>query len=171
MASTAASLITQQAIEELTPALLNFAFRSVGQREEAEDLVQETWFSALRTAPTFEGRSSLRTWLTTIMRRRMADRYRRQRFTEPYADEEHASPAPATQEKLELSDAAAVANRALSKLGPLERAAVVLCDIEDLDRDEACERLQVTRGHLRVLLHRARNKLEHSLKANGIRSA
>lgn len=164
---TAAPLITSQAIAELSPALFNFALRAVGRPEDAEDLVQETWFSALRTAQSFEGRSSLRTWLTSIMRRRMADRFRRERATEEFLEEEHAAERVGV-EQLEYRALASLSSRALAKLGPLERAAVVLCDVEDVDRDEVCERLQVTRGHLRVLLHRARNKLEQSLRASGV---
>ena len=167
MASTAA-LITTRTIEELSPALFTFALRWVRRREEAEDLVQETWFSALRSAPTFEGRSSLRVWLTGIMRRRIADRYRRERPTELLEAENHAGQLALQAEQLEWSAAAALATRALSELTELERTAVTLCDIEDLERDEAAARLQVTRGHLRVLLHRAHHKLALSLRAQGI---
>ena len=59
----------------------------------------------------------------------------------------------------------------MADLTDLERRAVTLCDVEDLDRDEASERMGVTRGHLRVLLHRGRHKLEASLKASGIERA
>jgi RNA polymerase sigma-70 factor (ECF subfamily) len=171
MTTTATSLITPEAIEELTPALFTFALRVVRRREEAEDLVQETWFSALRTAPTFEGRSSLRTWLTSILRRRIADRYRRERATEPFEEENHESGARVSYERLDVQAAALLANRSLAKLTELERSAIVLCDIKDFDRDEASEQLGVTRGHLRVLLHRARAKLEQSLRARGVQAA
>jgi DNA-directed RNA polymerase specialized sigma24 family protein len=56
----------------------------------------------------------------------------------------------------------------MENLTELERRAVTLCDVDDLDRDEASEAMGVTRGHLRVLLHRGRHKLEASLRAEGI---
>ena len=56
----------------------------------------------------------------------------------------------------------------MSELTELERQAVTLCDVQDLDRDEASERMGVTRGHLRVLLHRGRHKLEASMRASGV---
>ena len=166
--ATAAAVITPSTIQELSPGLFAFAYRAVRQREEAEDLVQDTWISALRTVPSFEGRSSLRTWLVSILRRRIADRYRRQRPSELLEEEKHAFDAIATEERLGALEAASIATLAMSQLTELERRAVTLCDVQDLDRDEASDAMGVTRGHLRVLLHRGRHKLEVSLKASGI---
>jgi RNA polymerase sigma-70 factor (ECF subfamily) len=171
MATLAAPLITSSTIQELSPGLFAFAYRAVRQREEAEDLVQDTWMSALRTAPSFEGRSSLRTWLVSILRRRIADRFRRARPSEPLEEERHAAAPNAPEERLDAFEAATIAARAMGELTDLERRAVTLCDVQDFDRDEASESMGVTRGHLRVLLHRGRHKLEASLKAAGVESA
>lgn len=168
MSATRACLITTQTIEELSPALFNFALRTVGRREDAEDLVQETWFSALKTASTFEGRSSLRSWLTSILRRRIADRYRRERRTLCLDEEQHESQGRAPTEQHDWEEAFGFASKALAELAGLERSAITLCDVEDLDRDEVAARLQITRGHLRVLLHRARSKMEYALRRDGI---
>lgn len=166
--SSAEDLITPQAIRELNPSLLAFAYRRVGQRQEAEDLVQDTWFSALRSAPTFAGRSSLRTWLVAILRRRIAERFRRRTPSEPFAEEDFAATPPLGTERLDNLLALRIAEDALTSLSEQERRAVTLCDVEDLDRDRASEQLGVSRGHLRVLLHRGREKLAASLVAHGI---
>lgn len=168
MATLAAPLITPATIQELSPGLFAFAYRAVRQKEDAEDLVQDTWISALRTVPSFEGRSSLRTWLVSILRRRIADRFRRDRPAEPLEEERHAVDSAASEERIDAFEAATLANLAMAQLTDLERRAVTLCDVEDLDRDEASESLGVTRGHLRVLLHRGRHKLEASLRASGV---
>ena len=168
MATLAAPIITSSTIQELSPGLFAFAYRAVRQREEAEDLVQDTWMSALRTVPSFEGRSSLRTWLVSILRRRIADRFRRSRPVEPLEEERHAGEPVAHEERLDAFEAATLATRAMEELTELERRAVTLCDVQDLDRDEASHVMGVTRGHLRVLLHRGRHKLEASLKAAGV---
>lgn len=168
MATMAAPLITPSTIQELSPGLFAFAYRAVRQKEDAEDLVQDTWISALRTVPSFEGRSTLRTWLVSILRRRIADRFRKDRPSEQLEEERHATDAPASEDRLDAYEAASIANRAMADLTELERRAVTLCDVEDLDRDEASEAMGVTRGHLRVLLHRGRHKLEASLKASGV---
>jgi RNA polymerase sigma-70 factor, ECF subfamily len=166
--ATAAAVITPSTIQELSPGLFAFAYRAVRQREEAEDLVQDTWISALRTVPSFEGRSSLRTWLVSILRRRIADRYRRERASEELQEERFAIDGSAPEERLGDHEAATLATKAMAELTELERQAVLLCDVQDMDRDEASEKLGVTRGHLRVLLHRGRHKLEATLRANGI---
>ena len=71
-------------------------------------------------------------------------------------------------ERLDSMRALRVAEAALASLSEQERSAVTLCDVDDLDRDQASEQLGVSRGHLRVLLHRARSKLAASLVVNGI---
>jgi len=168
MTTMSAVLITPNAIRELSPGLFAFAYRITRQREEAEDLVQDTWSSALRSAPSFEGRSSLRTWLVSILRRRIADRYRRAHRAELFEEDDYAYEAASSAEQLDAHIAASIATRAFSDLTGLEREAITRCDIQDEDRDEASEAMGVTRGHLRVLLHRARHKLELALKAHGV---
>ncbi len=145
-------------VRELSPALVALAQRSVGRREDAEDLVQEMWVSALTSASHFEGRSSARTWLHAILRRRIADNFRRRRPIAEYDDEAHPheDDAAAHAESRELAQ---LALRMLPELGELERQALVVCALDDIDRDEAADQLGITRGHLRVLLHRARKKL------------
>jgi RNA polymerase sigma-70 factor (ECF subfamily) len=171
MGTLAAPIITDHTIQELSPSLFAFAYRAVRQREEAEDLVQDTWISALRTVPSFEGRSTLRTWLVSILRRRIADRFRKVRRVEPLEEERIATGAGAAEDRLDAFEAAGIAAQAMDALTDLERRAVTLCDVQDFDRDEASESLGVTRGHLRVLLHRGRAKLEASLRAKGIDAA
>jgi RNA polymerase sigma-70 factor, ECF subfamily len=170
MATMAAPVITSATIQELSPGLFAFAYRAVRQREEAEDLVQDTWISALRTVPSFAGRSSLRTWLVSILRRRIADRFRRERPSEQLEEEKLGWDTAALEERIDAYEAAGIATRAMTELSELERTAVTLCDVHDLDRDEASARMGVTRGHLRVLLHRGRHKLEAALKASGVES-
>lgn len=164
-----AALINATTIQELSPGLLAFAYRAVRQREEAEDLVQDTWISALRTVPSFEGRSSLRTWLVSILRRRIADRFRRARPAESFEEERIATEQiEVPEQRIDTHRAQGFAESAMADLSDLERTAVTLCDAQDLDRDEASERMGVTRGHLRVLLHRGRHKLEAALRAEGM---
>ncbi|MET0341047.1 MAG: RNA polymerase sigma factor [Polyangiales bacterium] len=159
--------ITSELVDALNPALLRAALRMVGRRADAEDLVQDTWFSALRTAHTYEARSSFRTWLTGIMRRRHIDRFRKERPSEAYEDERCAGPSEEPSRWIDARAAARIAGSAGEPLTQLELTAVRLCDLEELERAEAARRLGISRGHLRVVLHRARHKLERTLSAHG----
>jgi RNA polymerase sigma-70 factor, ECF subfamily len=169
MLSPASVEINAQTIDELSPALFRFAMRFVRRREEAEDLVQETWLSALRGAPSFEGRSSLRTWLNGILRRRAADHYRKERHTDTLDDDLEVGYFVSLAEQLDSASAVQLAAQAMSELSLLEQTAITLCDIEEHERDLAAARMGVTRGHLRVLLHRARQKIQQRLEAQGVR--
>jgi RNA polymerase sigma-70 factor (ECF subfamily) len=166
--ATSTELISSQTIAALSPGLLSFALRSIKRREDAEDLLQEMWISALRSAATFDGRSSLRTWLTSILRRRMADFYRRERHVATLDEEAHESPWRPLTEQYEHEQAVTLAARAMAELSGLERTAITLCDVQDLDREEAALHMQIERGYLRVLLHRGRGKLELALRDQGI---
>lgn len=169
MLSTARVEINTQTIDELSPALYRFALRFVRRREEAEDLVQETWLSALRGAQSFEGRSSLRTWLNGILRRRAADHYRKEKYTDVLDEDFEAGYSVPLIENLDSAATASLAALALAELPILEQSAITLCDVNDFDREEAAQRMGVTRGHLRVLLHRGRQKIAARLQEQGIR--
>lgn len=64
-------------LEEHRPHLLKFAALQLRQKDAAEDLVQEVFLSALKGADGFSGRSSVRTWLTSILLNKIADYYRK----------------------------------------------------------------------------------------------
>ena len=160
--------LTPGQISELTPSLFAYAYRVVRRADEAEDLVQDTWISAMRTLPKFEGRSSLRTWLVSILRRRIADRYRRVKPTEALEEaRREVAHVPDPVAEMDQSSASSAVLGALDSLTDLERRAVVACDVQDMDREDAAESLGVTRGHLRVLLHRGRQKLRDQLTEQG----
>jgi RNA polymerase sigma-70 factor (ECF subfamily) len=157
-----------RSIATMHPMLLRYATRRVGSEEAARDVVQETWVAALQGVAAFEGRSSLRTWLVSILRRKIIDRRRRFRMQMPL-EEEHGVVTPASPEH--RMDAAAALHRVralIADLPPKERAALELCDVQGVARDEAAQRLGVERGALRVQLHRARAKLRSALDAEGL---
>ncbi|NIP86073.1 MAG: sigma-70 family RNA polymerase sigma factor, partial [Planctomycetales bacterium] len=67
----------QQLVTEHGVALYRTAYRFVGDVQEAEDLVQETYRSAWSSRHRFEGGRGERAWLMAILRRRTIDRWRR----------------------------------------------------------------------------------------------
>jgi RNA polymerase sigma-70 factor (ECF subfamily) len=67
-------------IDSVGPVVYGFVFARVGGDEPAaQDLLQETLIEALRSAPTFRGDASLRTWVCAIARRRLARHYEAER--------------------------------------------------------------------------------------------
>ncbi len=77
----------QQLVLQHADYLLSFALSKLTDRELAKDLVQDTFVSALSNSDTFKGESSLRTWLTSILNRKIIDYWRKAetRYSDPFS--------------------------------------------------------------------------------------
>jgi RNA polymerase sigma factor (sigma-70 family) len=161
-------------VRALEPVLMGFAYRAVRDHDRAQELVQETYIAALEAYAGFEGRSSLRTWMVGILSRKIIDHYRRTRrevLTDVMPEPEPSmwsaffrSSPRAPDADIDPKRAVDVMDAAMASLRELERMAILLCDIEELDRDEACNALGIQPTNLRVLLHRGRTKLRKALE-------
>lgn len=153
-------------IRELEPSLMRYARKRVGRDDVARELVQETWVAALGGIGSFAGRSSLRTWLVSILRRKIVDMHRRNRPQVSF-EEHHTPPSFAShREKLDNEAAVDVVQHELPNLPRRERQAVTLVDVQGLDRDEAAGEMGVSRSALRVMLHRGRHRLKDRIEDN-----
>lgn len=141
------------------------ALRTLGDREEAADAVQDALVSAFRAAHTFRGHSAVTTWLHRITVNACLDRARKaaSRRTEPIADEKHFEDllgphesAAAPAERGELHDELL---RALATLPPDQRAALVLVDMQGYPVAEAAEVLDVPLGTVKSRCARGRARL------------
>lgn len=127
-----------------------YCLRTVGERGVAEDLAQETFLRAFRSALTYRGEASVRTWLFRIARNTVADHFRRvapERLGD--ADEQVFRPDPGLRLAVEES---------LGRLPVASREAIVLCDVLEFSPTEAAEAVGVTANAFRVRLHRARHQ-------------
>ncbi|HYQ44425.1 MAG TPA: sigma-70 family RNA polymerase sigma factor [Polyangiaceae bacterium] len=165
------------------PAFLRLAQAWVRDRADAAEVVQQAWVSALESLATFEGRSSLRTWLFGIVINVARSHVRAQKRTVPLSalvtEEATDSPAveaerflqdgewvghwatwptpfPSPDSALERERLRALLEQVLSALPPLQQQVMVLCDVEGLTGEETCNILGISSTHQRVLLHRAR---------------
>src|SRR5690554_7593879 len=64
-------------IDKYSDYLFNFTISRVNDREKAKDLVQDTFFAALKSMKNFKGEASERTWLISILKRKIIDHYRK----------------------------------------------------------------------------------------------
>jgi len=153
-------------VAELEPTLFRYARRRVASDELAHDLVQETWLAALGGIDRFAGRSSLRTWLVSILRRKIVDSHRRKRPKVTF-EEHHSPPVDPPRERFDDAAALQMIHEELPSLPRRERQAVTFVDVEGLSREEAASRMGVKRTALRVMLHRGRKRLSAKLTAAG----
>lgn len=152
-------------LRDLEDALFRYARRRVASDEIARDLVQETWLAALSAIDRFAGRASLKTWLTSILRRKIADVYRSRKPTTSLTDAEHvlATSSDPFTAQLDARRRTERVLEALPTLTPREREAVELCGLEDLAREEAADRMGLSRPCLRVTLCRGRKRLREAI--------
>lgn len=147
--------------------------------ETARDLLQETFFQALRSLPNFRGESKLSTWLYSVAKNVALARYRDDKRRSPLEEEtltrvaahRDGRPAPPSgeapswnpAEETTRNEEKALVHDALEELSTNYRQVIELRDLEELSTKETAERLGLTRVNVRVRLHRARKKLKEAL--------
>lgn len=155
-------------LQTLEPVLFRFALRATRDPELARDLTQDALLAAVAQGASFAGRSSLRTWVIGILSHKVIDHFRRaakQPIDRDGGGDLLATPSSADVERVVAArQELAAVERALRELPELERLALLLVDVEGLEREDSCRALDVTATHLRVLLHRGRNRLRRMLE-------
>lgn len=160
--------MSESVVRQLEPVLYRFALRATGDPELSRDLTQEALLAAVAQGETFGGRSSLRTWVIGILSHKVIDHFRRKgAHPTEGGDAAELVAAPSGEDVERVVGARrelAAVERALEKLPELERLALLMVDVEGVERDDCCHALAVTATHLRVLLHRGRNRLRRMLE-------
>ena len=178
----------EQLVDEWSSTMLRLALARVESPAVAEEIVQDAWLTALGRLDTFEGRSSLRTWVLGIVvnlaRARARSERRAQallrvdaqdavagdRFRPPDAAQwpQHWAlgpvPWPTPEQELLTSEARDVMLRAIELLPPAQREVLVMRDVQGCPSTEACTVLGITDTNQRVLLHRARSRVRQALE-------
>jgi RNA polymerase sigma-70 factor, ECF subfamily len=150
----------------------------------ADDVVQETWLGVVRGLDGFEGRSSLRTWIFSILVNRARTRAVRDARSLPFssleeddrpavepsafaADGRWTSAPPRLDGDPETGLLSAELRehllRAVDALTGDQRAVITLRDLVGLSAAEVCGLLEIADGNQRVLLHRARARVREAL--------
>ncbi len=139
------------------------ALRTLGDREEAADALQDAFLSAYRRAATYRGESAVTTWLHRVVVNACLDRVRRRavRPTVPLPDDDVGLPrTPDATEAWDLTDALSVA---LATLPDEQRLAIVLVDLEGYPVSEAAQLLGVAVGTVKSRCSRGRLRLREVL--------
>ncbi|MBM4424943.1 MAG: sigma-70 family RNA polymerase sigma factor [Chloroflexi bacterium] len=175
-------------------ALVRLAAMYVRDRATAEEVAQETWLAVLHGLDRFEGRSSLKTWIYTILINRAKTRGGRESRTLPFsalggadsddpavdpdrffphdapewADQWKEYPQPwggAPESEVLNREIAGRIRRAIESLPDLQRQVITLRDIDGFTAEEVCNVLEISETNQRVLLHRARSKVRRALES------
>lgn len=150
--------------------LVRFARRKLLDASLAEDLVHDVFEAVATGRAHFEGRSSLRTWLTAILKHKIVDLVRERSRHASFdamldgADASAAAPwtqseQPGPQEQAEQRQRLMQALQRIQTLPPPLRRVVELYVLFDQTSAEVCHSLAITEQNLWVRLHRARRQL------------
>ncbi len=146
----------------------------------AEDVAQDTFVTFIESAPRFEGRSHVRTWLFGILYKKIAaarrslgrhqamdniDEVLERRFDA--AGGWMRPPRPVDAQVYDAEVRRGI-DACLDEVPIKQRMAFMLREIEGMDSEATCQVLEVTPTNLGVLLHRVRNRLRECLEGKGI---
>jgi RNA polymerase sigma-70 factor (ECF subfamily) len=139
------------------------ALRTLGDREEAADALQDALLSAHRGAARFRGDSAVTTWLHRIVVNSCLDRVRRRRShpTVPLPDGDGGDGSPGVEPAAPAvdHDTVLVVQEALAQLPADQRAAIVLVDLQGYPVAEVAEILEVAEGTVKSRCSRGRARL------------
>ncbi|HEX2041353.1 MAG TPA: sigma-70 family RNA polymerase sigma factor [Acidimicrobiales bacterium] len=146
--------------------LYTVAYRLTGNDDDAQDLVQEVLLRVRRGLGTYQP-GNLEGWLSRIATNAFLDemRRRRRRVVELLPDEPERviPPEPGADVAAEAEALPDDVHRALQRLTPDYRAAVVLCDVVGLSYEEISATLGIPIGTVRSRIHRGRAQLREAL--------
>lgn len=182
--STLTPKIAPSDLAEHRPYLLKFAVLQVGQKEVAEDLVQEVLLAAVKGADGFSGRASIRTWLTAILLNKIAD-HRRLAAREVSIEAQQEALGADSIEAMFRANGSYVSmplewrnpedsltdkrffealEACLGRLSGIGRQVFLLRELMGLSVEEICKELGVSATNCSVLLHRGRMRLRSCLE-------
>ncbi len=172
--------------------MLRVARSYVSTRESAEEVVQDTWLAVIGSIDSFEGRSSLKTWIFRILVNAARKRGARESRTVPWssafewdgepdggrtasawaydafapfpAGREPSAARAAPEREVLASEVREQIVLALADLPVRQRSVIVLRDVEGCTSEEVCDILEITPANQRVLLHRARTAVRGRLE-------
>lgn len=171
-------------IELYADYLYNYALIRVDNQDLSKDLVQETFFSGLKGLDNFKGLASERTWLISILKRKIIDHYRKINSAKGkkevrvnfYSDGDNKGNwmeerVPVTwgneaEKNIENQELKKALEDCIDNLPEKYRMVFLLKSVQNYETEEICNELDITASNLWVIIHRARQQLRRCLEDN-----
>jgi RNA polymerase sigma-70 factor, ECF subfamily len=153
-------------LDESGPVVYGYVLARVGTRSVADDVVQDTFLEAIRSAHTFRGDSLLTTWLCAIARRRVARHFEAERRALVDGGEDGLDVLTGPDDDVDEVDRRDEVVRALGRLPVLHRQVLVRKYLDDCPVAEIATELGRTTVQVQSLLQRARVGLRRQLEVS-----
>ncbi len=170
-------------VEAYRNSLFKYAIFRLGDADLAEEKIQETFLSALQSLKGFQGLASEKTWLISILKRKIYDHFRKKgrekKFKLTFSiecskyDVSDRRSMLALRSRVWFSDPSMVYEQkeflkifkhALSELPDRTAQAFILREVMEMSNQEICEFMDLSIANLYVMVHRARKRLKNDLQ-------
>ncbi len=164
--------------------LFNYTISRINTHDLAKDIVQDTFFAALKAQDNFQGKASERTWLISILKRKIIDYYRKINSAKGKAEVkmnfytdgdkegewiEERVPSDWNNEiekTIENEELHAVLEKCIKDLPKKYAMVFQMKTIQQFDTEDICKELEITSSNLWVIIHRARTQLRKCMEDN-----
>lgn len=171
-------------ISKYADYLFNYTITRVKDRETAQDLVQDTFFAGLKSMKNFKGEASERTWLVSILKRKIIDHYRKinskkgqaeikvnfsqdSEYEGNWLEQRVADPFDKTAEDtIENTELGLAIHNCIGKLPEKQAQVFKMKTLLGHETEAICNELDITASNLWVIIHRARTALAACLEKN-----
>ena len=160
----------RELVDEYARVAGTIILRTLGRRDQVEDLLQETFLRVFRALPEFEGRARLSTWICTIAQRVAVDELRRQQRSPvlvPDAsapDADHADVGTNVESDADRENADDQVRRALASLPDKYRLPISYAAIDGLDYETIATMLGIPVGTVKTNVFRGKQMLRERLE-------
>ncbi|WP_025743995.1 sigma-70 family RNA polymerase sigma factor [Aquimarina pacifica] len=171
-------------VDKYSDYLFNYTIVRVDDAEIAKDIVQETFFAGLKSMKNFKGEASERTWLISILKRKIIDHYRKINSNKGKAEvrinynsdsetegdwleERVADPYDSTVDsKIENKELGLAIHNCIQKLPEKQAAIFKMKTIDGFETEAICNEFDITSSNLWVIIHRARTAMAECIEKN-----
>ncbi|NLR92176.1 MULTISPECIES: sigma-70 family RNA polymerase sigma factor [Flammeovirga] len=170
----------QEWVHEYADELYRWVLKRTADVQVSEDLIQETFIAAQQSIDKFEGKSSPKTWLISILKHKMLDHFRKQKskreqpqsdifFNENETWKKDNNPTlwgDTDEQLMNNLDFVKVLQECLGKLSERSHIAITSKYLEDKKADEICKDLEISTSNYWQLIHRAKLNLRNCIQLN-----
>lgn len=178
------TLDTSKWIDNYADYMYNYAVVRVSSQDIAKDLVQDTFFAGLKSAKNFQGKSTERTWLVSILKRKIIDHYRKINSKKGQAevrmnfyndgenegnwleDRVPESWNNQSEKNIENEELKSQLEQCIDALPEKYAMVFRMKTIQEFETEEICKELDITSSNLWVIIHRARTQLRRCMEDN-----
>lgn len=169
----------EQLVQHFNRRIYNICYRFTGSGDDAQDLTQEVFIKVYRTISSYDtDKGSFQTWVTTMTRNLLVDHFRKSKqdratdsMDEPVTEESDSlslsdqiqDQGPSPDQRLQTRETQRMVQKALQKLSPELREAVILRDLQDMDYRDIALALKVPEGTVKSRINRGRTELARLL--------